>query len=141
MKGFGREASNESDHTVGTAILEDYSRAEYYLASSSNTNFLRKRDLIWPTTRNHLRDAAQSEFPIASAVTCCMSGRVLWGGAILWLVTVGAQTGWTRSRSVGGHYNDQLCGSSWHRRACVTAHQRPSSKSDHASWCAHSNSD
>ena len=30
-KGFGREASNESDHTVGTAVLEDYSRAEYYL--------------------------------------------------------------------------------------------------------------
>ena len=37
-KCFGREASNESDHTGGTAVLEGYSRAEYYLASSSNTN-------------------------------------------------------------------------------------------------------
>ena len=41
--------------------------------------------------------AAQSEFPVATAVICCASG-VLWGGAVLWSVTVGAQTGWTRSK-------------------------------------------
>ena len=43
--------------------------------------------------------AAQSEFQAATAVIWCVSG-MLWGGALLQSVLVGAQTGWTRSRKV-----------------------------------------
>ena len=72
------------------------------------------RSRTWATRRNHLRDAAQSEVPAKNTMTRRASG-VLWGVALLWPVPVGAQTGWTRS--IGGHYNDPLCGSSWHRRS------------------------
>ena len=52
--------------------------------------------------------AAPLEIPATHGWRRCTSG-MLWGGAVLQSMPVGAQTGWIRAISVDGHYNDQLC--------------------------------